>query len=110
MAAVNHHPPHHSTFDDDDRTHNTMSGPLDFITARDERGLRRPQARESGVGSGGGGRMADVETEISATQKMLAACSGSLLTSLLGLSSPLCPVSLWFRPIYIYIANDRGRQ
>lgn len=74
-----------SLFDDDGRAHgfDTMSGTREFITARDEHGLRRQQRQQqqSGAGSGGGG---NAETQITATQKMLAACSGSLLTSLLG--------------------------
>lgn len=101
MAAANY-PLHDPTFDDGPahahaNPYDTMSATLGFVV-RDEHALRRSQARESGVGSGGGGRrIVDVETNITATQKMLAACSGSLLTSLLG-------VSLRFPPIYIHVA------
>lgn len=107
MAAANY-PLHDPTFDDGPahahaHPYDTMSATLGFVV-RDEHALRRPQARESGAGSGGGGRrMVDAEINITATQKMLAACSGSLLTSLLG-------VSLRFPRIYTCGANNHARQ
>lgn len=84
MSTASHPHPHH--FDDDAANdddgeraygYGIMSGTQAFTAARDEDMLRR---RESGVSSGGG-------AGITAAQKMLAACSGSLLTSLLGARS-----------------------
>lgn len=109
MSTVNDDSP----FDDDGTAHgfDTMSGTREFITARDEHGLRRQQQQQSGAGSGGGGH---AETQITATQKMLAACSGSLLTSLLGeCFSFLFPSGGFVFRIYaldIRLADTRGPQ
>lgn len=117
MSTVNDDSP----FDDDGTAHgfDTMSGTREFITARDEHGLRRQQQQQSGAGSGGGGH---VETQITATQKMLAACSGSLLTSLLGECFLLFSFLFFLfffgggvRLLYIYaldirLADTRGPQ
>lgn len=61
--------------------YDTISGTRATLVAGDDE-HHRSQARVSGDISG---RTSTAEIGITATQKMLAACSGSLLTSLLGM-------------------------